>query len=261
MRKFIRRNKMIKDKRGWFQKFWDQTSFAPNYVFNITPEQCRKAIDYLNSLPKKNWRINDLLGKLDMAIGHSTIVNGQSVCTITLDTTEYYMIANVLTPGDVLQYTKTTYTGSTRVNTIINIENKNILFVDGGKNDVGTLIDMASKIITLDATDIGEAAADVLFSGNYGSMLFYREGNYLRNYDDYSKTDTFKNNFITLLKSKDSDTIEVVWNKLFTDYYESNYSQLVLTDSNTYLNTTWDITELELDTENEQTKMNLKRAS
>jgi hypothetical protein len=45
-------------------------------------------------LPKKNWRINDLLGKLDMAIGHSTIVNGQSVCTITLDTTEYYMIAN-----------------------------------------------------------------------------------------------------------------------------------------------------------------------
>jgi hypothetical protein len=175
--------------------------------------------------------------------------------------TEYYMIANVLTPGDVLQYTKTTYTGSTRVNTIINIENKNILFVDGGKNDVGTLIDMASKIITLDATDIGEAAADVLFSGNYGSMLFYREGNYLRNYDDYSKTDTFKNNFETLLKNKDSDTIEVVWNKLFTDYYESNYSQLVLTDSNTYLNTTWDITELELDTENEQTKMNLKRAS
>lgn len=186
---------------------------------------------------------------------------GRSYTLYYYEGAEYYMVANILTPGDILQYTKTTYTGTVRNNTIINIENKNILFIDGGENDIGTRIDMASKIITLDTNELGGAAADVVFRGNYGSMLFYRDNNYLRNYDDYSKTDTFKNNFKTLLKSKDSDTIEVVWNKLFTDYYESNYSQIVLNDSNPYLNSTWDITELELDTENEQTKMKLKRVA
>ena len=174
---------------------------------------------------------------------------------------EYYMVANVLTPGDILQYTKTTYVGSVRTNTITNIQNKFILFVDAGENDKGTQINMGTKVHTVDADDLGGGASDVYFRGNYGSMLFYRSGNYIKNYDDYCKTDTFRNNFKTLLKNKDSDTIEVIWNKLFTDYYSGNYSQIVLNDSNTYLNTTWNITEVELDLKAEQTKMKLKRAA
>ena len=148
-----------------------------------------------------------------------------------------------------------------RTNTITNIQNKFILFVDAGEDDKGTQINMETKVHTVDADDLGGSASDVYFRGNYGSMIFYRSGNYIKNYDDYSKTDTFKNNFKTLLKNKDSDTIEVTWNKLFTDYYSGNYSQIVLNDSNTYLNTTWNITEVELDLKAEQTKMKLKRAA
>lgn len=172
---------------------------------------------------------------------------------------EYYMIANSLSEGNLLQYAEVKYSGSTRIPTTYNIENKNILYIEGGENTYATRIDMKTKYITLDASALGSSTADVLFKGNYGSMLFYREGNYIRNYDYYSKTNQFKNNFKMLLKGKDTDVIEVTFGDLFTSYYNSDYRQLNLQSSTSYLNGAWDITELELDVINETTKMKLKK--
>jgi len=177
---------------------------------------------------------------------------------------EYYLASNTVSEGDYLDFGKISYYSSSffgRTTLRNRIDNNFILYIDAGENTKGSAVNLFSKGQVLDADTIGNITRGFWYKGSYGSMLFYRESGYYRNYDDYSKTDTFRNNFKTLLKNKDSDTIEVTWNKLFTDYYGGNYSQIVLNDSNSYLNTTWNITELELDLKAEQTKMKLKRAA
>lgn len=179
--------------------------------------------------------------------------------------TETFMASNALSEGNYLDYGEITYptvnNWFSRTNTRNRIENKFILYIDAGENSKGTAVDFSTGLHAKDTDSIGDIETGTWFKGCYGSMLFYRDGYNIKNYDDYSRTSTFKNNFLTLFRSKETDIIEVVFNKLFTDYYTSNYSQISLTGGNTYLNTTWNITELELDLKAEQTKMKLKRAA
>ena len=182
----------------------------------------------------------------------------------TYPSTEYYLASNTQSEGEYLDFGKIAYSSASffdRSTTRIRIDNKFILYIDAGENTYGSAVDLNTKANANDVTGLGTIANGFYHKGSYGSMMFYRDGVYIRNYDDYSKTDTFRNNFKTILKNKDSDTIEVLWNALFTDYYGSGYSQIVLSGGGAYLNATWDITELELDLINETTKMKLKRAA
>lgn len=88
------------DKRNWFRKFLDQTSFGDRYNLYLTPEQAEKALSSLSSRSKSSGRIRGLIEELEGAAAYPTIVNQQPVVTITLDTSD------TITLQDELQLTK-----------------------------------------------------------------------------------------------------------------------------------------------------------
>lgn len=73
------------DKRNWFQKFFDQTAFGYQYVIQISPEQANKALEILET-PKRDTRTQEIIEALHFGLNSITKVNGQSVVTIKLDT-------------------------------------------------------------------------------------------------------------------------------------------------------------------------------
>ena len=88
------------DKRNWFQKFLDQTSFGAEYTLHLTPEQGKEALDILSNCPKKDQRARDIIEKLQGALKYPTTVGQQKVITITLDT------SNAIRLKDILNFTR-----------------------------------------------------------------------------------------------------------------------------------------------------------
>ena len=88
------------DKRNWFRKFLDQTSFGVRYTLYLTPEQAEKALSSLRGRSRSSGRVRGLIEELESAVAHPTIVNQQPVATVTLDTSD------TITLQDELQLTK-----------------------------------------------------------------------------------------------------------------------------------------------------------
>lgn len=77
-----------KDPRNWFQKFMDQTSFAPIYTFQITKVQAYRALQGLRSIPSPDWRTTSLIDTVEAAISTSTKVGEEEVVTFGLDNSD-----------------------------------------------------------------------------------------------------------------------------------------------------------------------------
>lgn len=88
------------DLHKWYQKFFDQCSFAPQYTLQLTPGQTTEALRELESRLKKGWRIKSLIRNLKQASLYPTLVGNQRIVTITVDSSD------TITLRDILHLTK-----------------------------------------------------------------------------------------------------------------------------------------------------------
>ena len=90
----------MSDERRWFQKFFDQCSFGPQYVIHLSVEQANSALNAFSGYDKKDWRTKDIIKALQGGVGSATVVDEQRVVTVSLDT------SNALRLRDVVHFDK-----------------------------------------------------------------------------------------------------------------------------------------------------------
>jgi len=86
----------MSDNRGWFQKFFDQCSFGPQYVIHLSVEQANSALNAFSGYDKKDWRTRGIIEALQRGIGSVTVVGEQRVVTINLGTSDVLRLKDVV---------------------------------------------------------------------------------------------------------------------------------------------------------------------
>jgi len=178
----------------------------------------------------------------------------------------HYVYENAATnDNDVLDFGMIRYTDlnhwNSRINDRESIRTRNILFVDAGENLSGTVCDMATKTI-YPADDIGDSTTDVYFRGNYGSMYFSttNDGGIEYDYDKYSQTTQYRNNFQMVLSGKDKIVLDVEYDELLSDYYLDTYSIINFDNvDEEFYQGFWKILNVELNLKDETTKLRLMK--
>lgn len=180
---------------------------------------------------------------------------------------EYYFVANRYPKEDVLQYGYVSYSnpnnwGSRQIN-VVTIENRFILQIDAGSFQLGTRWDYnwASQENT---TGPGESTYDIWFKGCYADMLAIdKQGTtgdwHAVSYDYYTKTDTFYDNFYTILQTKNNKIIKIKISDIFIDYYKYNKRLITINSNNEYISGEWLIEKCEIDMKEEITSLTLKK--
>jgi hypothetical protein len=99
-------------------------------------------------------------------------------------------------------------------------QNDLLLLNAGEQTAMKTVVDAISTL-NYPALNVGESAYDILYSGNVGSAMCQRQygemNECLLSYHDYTKTDIFKNNYLSLLDGGLSKTIEIEYKELILD--------------------------------------------
>jgi len=178
-----------------------------------------------------------------------------------------YIYKNAVTnDNDYLDWGEISYLNQThwhdRNNERKNLRSKNILFIDGGENSLGTVCDMATKAI-YEANDIGDSDSDVLFRGCIGSMFFTLNsfGAMQYNFDGYSQTSIFYNNHKSILSGKNRDIVEIEIDSLLSGYYKGVPNQIYINSSNPYYNNSfWKILSCKLDESEYSTTLKISRS-
>ena len=114
--------------------------------------------------------------------------------------------------------------GSTVANSTLKVHSlpkSKILFIDGGdtgKYYTGCYMNNTSSFAWETGLDwLPMSHPMLLFKGNYGSMMMYSTGNTLTNWQSYSRTDEFKNNFRPFLNSRINRSVTIRVKDLITD--------------------------------------------
>lgn len=84
------------DKRSWFQKFFDQCSFGSQYIIHLSPEQADGALNTFLAYSKKDWRTKNIIGALQDGTNSMTVINGQRIVTVKLDTSDALRLKDVV---------------------------------------------------------------------------------------------------------------------------------------------------------------------
>ena len=183
---------------------------------------------------------------------------------------EYYLVKDSKSnDNDYLVFGKVRYTNSNQWNSRyteeIKIKSKNILFIDAGENVKGTRINMADKVIQMDSDGLESGAGSknqVYYKGNYGNMYVVLDSNLqlVYDYDSYSRTDTFLNNFKPILQNMISVTVDIEYNGVFHDYISSDYNVINFTNTtDSFYLGNWNILDVEIDLKNEISKLKIKK--
>lgn len=138
------------------------------------------------------------------------------------------------------------------------IKSDKILMLDGGDHDGHCTLVNTSHGWNKNTCDIGALGTDwgILFRGNAGDCCFkasYSNQNILlQDYNSYSQTEQFKNNYISLLGGNNTQTIEA-------EIYELIFDPLsaikFINSGQEFFNYKFAINELEVDMINETTKI------
>lgn len=88
------RTDSMSDNRKWYQKFFDQCSFGPKYTIQLTPEQTDEALKVVAL--RRGWRAKYLLEELERGRASMTSIGGQSIVTITVDTSDGIVLRDLL---------------------------------------------------------------------------------------------------------------------------------------------------------------------
>lgn len=172
----------------------------------------------------------------------------------------YYMVENRLPDTNQVEWGKVTYTDlnswGSRTTERMYINNSGILKIETGSITLGAVIDMSNKVQAFDRTELGSVDYGVWYKGNYGSMIFSRDT--IMDYDLWSQTSKYRDNFLTILNTGNTDILTVKLNYMLTSYFYSNYNSVMIT-GDTYLNQNWHILECEINPNDETTKLKLKK--
>jgi hypothetical protein len=238
-----------------------------DFEYIIIPEGYIKSGTFYSTQGKTFKMISNKLNPVNQSnffLNFSGDANGYSLWPYPPNSTRYcYENAQA---QDLLDYAEIWYTGNVRWNQRASerkfIKSDRILVLDAGLHEDHRTVVCARTGHNYPANDTGEDETDIVYSGNCGSMLFtfrYNQVGYYidMDYNSYSQSQRFKNNFISFLAGGNNQTLEVE----ISDLVLSPYNNIKFLNSNKsfFDNSNFAINELDIDLIQETSKLLLVR--